>query len=146
MAESLLRGLGGARFVAHSAGSHPSGRVHPMALDLLARRGLPVAGLRSKAWDEFTGPAAPPMDVVITVCDNAAGEVCPIWPGHPHTAHWGIPDPAAVTGNEESRRAAFAQACATLEHRVAALVRLPLEGLSSPAITDALRDIGRDGA
>src|SRR5688500_11356622 len=98
MAESLLNALGGGRFRAHSAGSHPSGRVNPRAIEVLAKGGYPAAGLRSKGWEEFTRRDAPPIDFVITVCDNAAGEVCPIFPGHPVSAHWGIPDPAAVQG------------------------------------------------
>ena len=109
MAESILRQVGAGRFRAFSAGSHPAGRVNPFALELLERNRMPTDGLRSKNWDEFAQPGAPKLDFVFTVCDNAAGEVCPVWPGQPMTAHWGIPDPAAVEGSDEDKRKAFAR-------------------------------------
>lgn len=117
LAEALLNRDGAGRFRGHSAGSFPKGRVHPMALELLAERGLPTGGLRSKSWDEFAAPGAPPIDFVVTVCDNAAGETCPVWPGRPVTLHWGMPDPAAVEG--PGRRAAFERALSELEGRIA---------------------------
>src|SRR6185436_7790715 len=109
LAEAMLNHRGSGRFAAFSAGSHPKGEVHPLALDLLRARGLPVASLRSKSWDEFAAPGAPHMDRIVTVCDNAAGETCPIWPGRPAIDHWGLPDPAAVEGDDETRRRAFAE-------------------------------------
>jgi arsenate reductase (thioredoxin) len=112
--------MGGGRFQAVSAGSHPRGTVHPLALDALRRRGVPAAGLRSKSWDEFAAPGAPVLDQIITVCDNAAQEACPLWPGHPATAHWSIPDPAAVTGTGAD--AAFESAYRDLESRIRALI------------------------
>lgn len=124
MAEGLLNLRGRGRFVAYSAGSHPKGEVHPLALELLAERGLPAAGLRSKGWDEFAGEGAPELDIVITVCDAAAGEVCPVWPGQPATAHWSIADPAAVQGEEQ--RAAFRAAFDELDRRIRMLVDEPM--------------------
>jgi len=118
LAESLLNRCGQGRFRGYSAGSHPKGTVHPMALGLLEQMKLPTAGLRSKPWDEFAAPDAPAIDFVITVCDNAAGEVCPIWPGHPTKAHWGVPDPAAVEGSDSQKRAAFRDALRVLENRI----------------------------
>jgi arsenate reductase len=122
LAESLLNHLGGGRFRAFSAGSFPTGQVHPLALKLLRRMGLPTAGLRSKSWDEFAVPGAPPLDYIVTVCDNAAGEVCPIWPGRPATAHWGIADPAAAQGTPVEKTLAFRTALRELETRVRAFV------------------------
>ena len=142
LAESLLRQLGAGRFVAYSAGSFPNGQVHPLARHLLAEQGLPVAGLRSKSWDEFAVPGAPPMDFIFTVCDQAAGEVCPIWPGQPVTAHWGIPDPAAVDGSEAERMLAFRAAFAMLERRIRLLVELPIERLDRLALRRDLAAIG----
>jgi arsenate reductase len=142
LAESLLRQLGGARFRAFSAGSFPKGHVNPLALRLLAEQGLPTAGLRSKSWDEFAAPGATPMDFVFTVCDQAAGEVCPIWPGHPVTAHWGIPDPAAIRGSEAERMLAFRAAFAMLERRIRLLLELPIERLDRLALRRDLAQIG----
>jgi len=129
LAEALLGVLGRGRFKAYSAGSHPSGRVQPMAAELATKLGYPPEKLRSKSWDEYAQPDAPRMDFIITVCDNAAGEVCPIWPGQPIAAHWGVPDPAAVQGSEEERRAAFRDALVTLRRRVELLIALPIEKL-----------------
>ncbi len=142
LAEALLNAIGQGRFKAYSAGSHPKGAVHPLALDFLVQRGLPIAGLRSKNWDEFAQPGAPSLDVVLTVCDNAAGEACPIWPGRPMTAHWGIPDPAAVEGTEDDQRQAFCTAYNQLECRISRLMALPLEGLDRAALQQRLRAIG----
>lgn len=141
MAEALLDLLGAGRFKAFSAGSHPSGAVQPMA-EALAREAGYAGELRSKAWDAFAQPGAPSMDMVITVCDNAAGEVCPVWPGHPVTAHWGVTDPAAAEGDRDTRRRAYLQAWALLRRRVEQLVALPVEQLDTPALRDALRNIG----
>lgn len=118
LAESLLNHFGAGRFRAFSAGSSPKGQVHPLALKLLRRRGLPTAGLRSKSWDEFAAPGAPLLDFIVTVCDNAAGEVCPIWPGQPATAHWGIDDPAAAQGTQVEKALAFRTALRELETRI----------------------------
>jgi arsenate reductase len=118
LAEAIATHLGGGAFIGHSAGSFPKGRVHPMALELLTRLGLPTAHLRSKSWNEFAAPGAPVMDFIFTVCDQAAGEVCPVWPGHPVTAHWGLPDPAAVTGSPTEQAAAFREAYRVLEARI----------------------------
>ncbi len=125
LAECLLTHLGQGRFQGFSAGSHPTGKVNPLALETLAKLGLPTHGLRSKSWDEFALPGAPKMDFVITVCDQAAGESCPIWPGHPALAHWGLPDPAAASGDHATRLAAFRQTAITLESRIRLLVALP---------------------
>jgi protein-tyrosine-phosphatase len=118
MAEALLNHWGKRRFRAFSAGSHPKGKITPLALEVLRQRGLPTEGLHSKSWEEFSRPRAPTMDFIITVCDNAAGEACPVWPGHPLTAHWGIEDPVAVEGTEEQRLRAFQTACRELENRI----------------------------
>lgn len=142
MAESVLNALGGGRFRAFSAGSHPSGRVNPLALELLARNGYPAEGLRSKGWDEFARKDAPPIDFVITVCDNAAGEVCPIFPGRPVSAHWGISDPAAVEGGDEDKRRAFAAALATLRQRIQQFTSLPFDSVNRVALERLLREIG----
>jgi arsenate reductase len=125
MAEALLNHLGRGRFRAYSAGSHPKGQVHPLAIQTLARRGVPADGLRSKSWQEFAAPGAPSMQSIFTVCDNAAAEVCPVWPGHPTTEHWGIPDPAAVEGTDEVRAAAFDDAFEELEARITILIGRP---------------------
>jgi arsenate reductase (thioredoxin) len=143
LAEALLNVMGNGRFRAYSAGSHPTGRVNPMVFDLLERNRLPTAGLRSKPWDEFTGPGAPPMHFVFTVCDDAAAEACPVWPGHPMTAHWGIPDPADVKGDEDEKRRAFLTAYTVLQRRISILVSLPLEKLDQLALKQRLDDIGR---
>lgn len=141
LAEALLNDLGRGRFRAFSAGSHPAGRVNPWALETLRGAGLPVEGLRSKPWDEFAAPGAPSLDFVITVCDNAAGEACPVWPGRPATAHWGIPDPAAVEGDDEAKRRAFAATMATLRRRIALLAALPQGKLERLSVAQSLRDI-----
>ena len=143
MAEAILRKLGEGRFHAYSAGSQPKGCVHPLALELLETQGMPTGGLSSKAWDEYAKPGAPPLDFVITVCDNAAGEVCPVWPGQPVTAHWGIPDPAAVEGGEEQKRRAFSDACHRLLARIRLFTSLPLAKLDRLAIERSVDDIGR---
>ena len=118
MAEVLMNHLGKGRFQAHSAGSHPNGTVNPFSVETLKSLGLPTQGLRSKSWDEFAKPGAPPIDFIVTVCDNAAAEACPVWPGRPATAHWGIEDPAAVDGSDEKKRAAFRDAAANLRQRI----------------------------
>ena len=143
LAEALLNQLGKGRFEAHSAGSHPTGRVHPLALATLDDLGVPAHAPRSKAWDEFAAPGAGPIDVVITVCDNAGGEVCPVWPGRPATAHWGVADPAAVEGDDETRRAAFRSSALELKHRIELMLALPWADDDGPAQEIALRDIGR---
>lgn len=142
LGEALLNALGRGRFRAYSAGSHPRGRVHPLALDVLRENGIPTDGLRSKSWDEFAGPEAPPMNFVFTVCDNAVGETCPIWPGRPTTAHWGIEDPAAVEGPEFRRRAAFEDAYRFMRNRIEAFVSLPLASIDSLALAARLKGIG----
>jgi len=141
LAEALLNVLGGGRFRAFSAGSNPSGRVQPFAADLAEQLGYSRDDLRSKAWDEFAKPDAPAMDMIITVCDNAAGEACPIWPGHPAIAHWGVPDPAAVEGSEDVRRRAYMDAMIALRRRIELLVALPTEKLEHLAAAHALREI-----
>jgi len=146
MAESLLRQLGAGRFDSYSAGSRPSGRVNPFALELLRANHLPTEGLASKPWDRFAGPDAPPLDFVITVCDSAAGEMCPVWPGQPMTAHWGVPDPAAVDGTDARKRRAFADACHLLRARIQLFTSLPLAKLDRLSLQRRLRDIGTAGA
>ncbi len=143
LAEVLLNQMGGGRFRAYSAGSTPAGRVNPYALALLEKNRLPTAGLASKSWDVFARPDAPRMDFVFTVCDNAAGEVCPIWPGQPMSAHWGIEDPAAVEGADEARRKAFVKAYAALANRIGLFVNLPLAKLDRLALQERLDAIGR---
>lgn len=145
LAECLLRRLGRDHFQAFSAGSFPKGEVHSLALTLLVEQGVSTAGLRSKSWDEFAAPDAPVMDFVFTVCDQAAGEICAIWPGNPMTAHWGIPDPAAVEGNEEQKRAAFRDAASRLDARIKLFVALPLDKLDRMAIKHATDTIGHLG-
>jgi protein-tyrosine-phosphatase len=142
LGEVLLNQLGAGRFRGFSAGSHPKGQVHPLALDVLGRNGLPVDGLRSKSWDEFAAAGAPVMDFVFTVCDNAAGEVCPIWPGQPMTAHWGIEDPAAVDGSGLAKRAAFNNAFRFMRNRIAAFVSLPLASIDRMSLGAKLKAIG----
>ncbi len=142
MAECILNKLGAGRFRAFSAGSHPAGRVNPDALELLESRAHPTGALHSKGWDVFAEPEAPEMDFVITVCDNAAGEVCPVWPGRPLGAHWSFPDPAAVGGCEAERRAAFAEVYGAIEARVEALVALPIDSMDAPALGRRLDDLG----
>jgi protein-tyrosine-phosphatase len=142
LTEALLNARGAGRFRAHSAGSHPTGRVNPFAIATLQRFGIPADGLRSKSWDEFAGPAAPRLDFVFTVCDNAAGEACPLWPGQPVTAHWGVPDPAAVEGTDEHKLQAFADTFRILERRVERFAALPLASLDPAGLTRRLREIG----
>jgi arsenate reductase len=144
MAEAVLNHWGQGRFRAFSAGSHPAGRVHPFTLDLLRRLKLSIVGLRSKSWDEFAAAGAPIMDFVFTVCDQAAGEVCPVWPGQPITAHWGFPDPAAAVGSEAERRAVFAEVFRQIENRIKLFTALPLERLDRLAIQREVREIGRE--
>jgi arsenate reductase len=143
LAEAILRKDGAGHFHTYSAGSHPSGTVNPFALKVLESYGYPTEGARSKNWDEFSPPTAPQMDFVFTVCDNAAGEVCPIWPGHPMTAHWGIDDPAAVTGTDIQKEAAFVQAFKYLKNRIDLFLSLPLASIDQLALSARLRDIGK---
>lgn len=143
MAEALLNQLGRGRFRAFSAGSRPTGSVNPFALNELSALDAFAVGARSKSWDEFAVPGAPPLDFVFTVCDNAAGEICPHWPGQPMTAHWGIEDPAAVEGSDLEKRRAFAQAARFLRRRIELFVNLPLSSLDSMALQHRLDDIGR---
>ncbi|AOJ08959.1 arsenate reductase ArsC [Burkholderia mayonis] len=142
MAEALFNAMGGGRFRAYSAGSHPSGKVNPFALERCAALGYDASQLRSKSWDEFGGPGAPQMDFVITVCDQAAGEACPIWPGHPLTAHWGFEDPAAVAGTDDEKRRAFDKVYRQILNRVGQFVNLPLHALDRAAIQREMRAIG----
>jgi arsenate reductase len=142
LAEAYLNAVGRSRFRAFSAGSHPTGRVNPLVLDLLERLTLPCRDLRSKPWEEFAAPGAPRMDFIITVCDQAAGEACPIWPGRPITAHWGVPDPAAVSGDHAARRAAFDRAFDTLSQRIQRLISLHLDELDPRAAEKQVRAIG----
>ena len=142
LAEAILNGLGNPGFRAFSAGSTPKGAVHPQALNLLASKGIDVSAFRSKPWDEFAAPGAPEMNFVITVCDNAAGEVCPVWPGQPMTAHWGMPDPAAVEGSPSTVALAFADTWRMLANRLALFTALPIESLDRLAIKRRLDDIG----
>ena len=147
LAESILRKDGAGRFRSFSAGSAPKGSVHPMALRILAEAGYPIDGMRSKSWLEFAEPGAPAMDFVFTVCDNAGGEACPIWPGQPMTAHWGIEDPAAVDGTDLEKQAAFQTAFRYMKNRIGAFINLPLRGIDRLSLGTRLRDIGRfDGA
>ncbi|MEF7612602.1 arsenate reductase ArsC [Aquincola sp. MAHUQ-54] len=143
LAEALLNAAGHGRFVAFSAGSHPKGAVHPMALAELRHLRIPTDGLRSKGWEEFAAPGAPEMDFVFTVCDQAAGETCPVWPGQPMTAHWGMPDPAAVEGPEELRQQAFHDAAVTMKRRLDLMMALPLASLDAMAIHRQIHDIGK---
>ncbi len=142
LAEAILNHVGRGRFHAFSAGSHPGGKVNPFAIELLNRQGFTVADLRSKSWDEFAAPGAPHIDFIFTVCDNAAGEVCPIWPGKPMTAHWGIEDPAAVEGSDEDKRRAFLKAFTEMSRRISLFVNLPLAKLDAMAIKREIDNIG----
>jgi len=142
IAEGLLNEMGGGRFRAWSAGSHPKGTVHPMALAVLAEHRIPTDGFRSKGWEEFAQPNAPQMDFVFTVCDQAAGEVCPVWPGQPMTAHWGMPDPAAVQGDADTQRRAFLDTFVTMQRRLRLMLSLPLASLDALAIKKEIKDIG----
>lgn len=143
LSEGILNHLGKGRFKAYSAGSKPSGKVRPEALAQLASVGISTEGFRSKSWDEFAGPDAPKMDFIFTVCDNAAHEVCPVWPGHPATAHWGVPDPAAVEGTPEEIARAFGDAFAVLERRIRLLLALPVAELERMELEQKLKEIGR---
>ena len=143
MAEAILNDLGHGRFKAFSAGSHPAGKVNPFAIELLRTNHLPTDGLRSKSWDEFAQAGAPFMHFVFTVCDQAAAEVCPVWPGKPMTAHWGIADPTAAQGSDADKRRAFLRAYAELHRRITLFTSLPLEELQGRALKDKLDEIGR---
>jgi arsenate reductase len=143
MAEALLNHKARGTFTAYSAGSHPSGTPRPEALAQLASAGISTAGLRSKSWDEFAAPNAPHIDFIFTVCDNAANEICPIWPGHPMTAHWGIPDPAAVKGTPDEIARAFRDAFTILDRRIGLFLALPLATLEQLAIQKEINQIGR---
>ena len=143
LAEAYLNSAGAGRFRAYSAGSHPAGKVNPFAVELLRKNGIGTEGLRSKSWDEFEGAGAPALDFVFTVCDNAAGEACPLWPGQPVTAHWGVADPAAATGSDEDKRRAFLDAFSALSSRIRLLLDLPLAKLTAHSLKASLEDIGR---
>lgn len=142
LAEGILNALGGARFRAYSAGSHPRGAVHPLALATLERLHLPSTGYRSKSWETFIGPDAPVFDFIFTVCDNAAGETCPLWPGKPVSAHWGVPDPAAVEGSEAQQREAFMRVALTLRRRIELFMPLAEQRLDARSLRPMLRAIG----
>ena len=142
LAEAFLNSAGGGRFRGFSAGSHPAGKVNPFALDLLERNRISTAGLRSKNWNEFAKAGAPKLHFIFTVCDSAAGETCPIWPGHPVTAHWGVADPAAVQGTDEEKRKAFLDAFTQLSNRVRLFIDLPFETLGQTALKEKLNQIG----
>jgi arsenate reductase (thioredoxin) len=143
LAEAYLNSAGKGRFKAYSAGSKPAGKVNPFAIDLLKANRLEVADLRSKNWDEFARPDAPKTDFIFTVCDNAAGEACPYWPGQPMTAHWGVEDPAAVEGSDEDKRRAFVLAFQQLSRRINLMLALPIEKLSGQALRAKLEEIGK---
>ena len=143
LAESLLNQLGKGRFRAYSAGSHPAGRVNPFALELLEKNHFPTGELRSKPWDEFAQPDSPQLDFVITVCDKAAGEVCPVWPGQPMSAHWGIPDPVAAEGSDDQKRHAFIDAMNQMQRRVSMFVSLPFATLDRIKLQQAVQLIGK---
>ncbi len=145
LAEAYLNSAAKGRFRAYSAGSRPGGRVNPLALELLAKSRIDTAGLRSKSWDEFAAQGAPKMDFVFTVCDSAASEPCPYWPGQPMTVHWGVPDPAAVQGSDDEKRRAFREAFSILSTRINLLVNLPIDKLDRLALKRGLDDIGRSG-
>lgn len=144
IAEAVLQRLAGGKFNAYSAGSQPMGSVHPYAIELLANQNYKVDDLRSKSWEEFSGPDAPEMDFVFTVCDNAAKEVCPIWPGQPMSAHWGVPDPAAAQGTDAEQHLAFADAMRMLEQRISIFTNLPLQALDRLSLQKRLDDIGQN--
>ena len=148
LAEALLNipNLSNGRFRAYSAGSYPSGKPNPFALEQIQRSGLPIDGLRSKSWDEFARPDSPKMDFVFTVCDNAANEVCPVWPGQPMTAHWGLPDPAAVEGSDDDKRRAFADTFRALSNRIRIFASLPMDKLDKLSLQKKLDAIGKSGS
>jgi arsenate reductase len=143
LAEVIMNHLGQGQFMAYSAGSHPRGSVHPLTLDTLQRLHLPTAGLRSKSWEEFAQPGAPQLDFVFTVCDDAAGEVCPVWPGKPITAHWGVPDPAAFQGTAAAKRTCFWRVALLLRRRIELCMNLPLAQLDTMTLQARLKDIGQ---
>jgi len=143
LAEVTMNAMGAPRFKAFSAGSHPNGKVNPFAIELLRKNRMPVDSLRSKSWDEFAAPGAPELDFVFTVCDSAAGEVCPLWPGQPITAHWGVEDPAAVEGSDDDKRKAFFNAYSRLHNRIQLFLNLPLSRLDRVALTSRLKEIGK---
>ena len=143
LAEALMNRWGQGKFLAFSAGSHPTGTINPYALALLQRAGIPLENLRSKSWDEFATPGAPAMDFIFTVCDNAAGESCPYWPGHPMTAHWGVPDPAAIDGSAAEKEKAFWSAFRTLEARIKLLACLPIATLEGMTLRQRIAEIGQ---
>ena len=143
LSEVILNAEGSGKFQAFSAGSHPSGTVNPYAIELLELRRYPSDGLRSKSWDEFAAPGAPELNFVFTVCDNAAGEVCPIWPGQPISAHWGVEDPAAVEGSDDDKRKAFLKAFTVLQRRISLFASLQLDQLDRFSLQTKLRDIGK---
>lgn len=142
LAEAYLNARGEGRLRGYSAGSHPNGKINPLALELLAKNRIDTGGLRSKSWDEFAGAGAPKLHFVFTVCDNAAGEACPLWPGQPIRAHWGVADPAAVQGSDEEKRKAFLKAFTELSMRINLMLALPMEKLDRQALTGKLQDIG----
>ncbi|MDD2545642.1 MAG: arsenate reductase ArsC [Burkholderiaceae bacterium] len=146
MAEALLKQLGQGQFRAYSAGSHPTGSVHPQALEVLTRNQVGTEGLRSKSWDEFAQPDAPVMHFVLTVCDKAAGETCPLWPGQPMSAHWGVPDPVAAEGSADEVRKAYLDAFLTLHRRISLFLNLPLDKLDRLSLQNELHQIGRQPA
>ena len=143
LAEAILAQESNGKFKAYSAGSTPKGKVHPFARELLVQQGHPVENLRSKSWDEFALPGAPEFDFIFTVCDNAAKETCPVWPGHPMTAHWGLPDPAAAEGNEAERHLAFADTYRMLRNRISIFMNLPMSSLDKMSLQKKLTDIGK---
>ena len=143
LAEAYLNNVGKGRFKSYSAGSHPAGKINPFAVELLQRNRLPTTELRSKNWDEFARPGAPAIDLIFTVCDNAAGETCPVWPGHPITAHWGVADPAAVGGTDDDKRRAFRRAFSELSARIHHLLALPIEKIDHHTLKAKLDAIGK---
>jgi protein-tyrosine-phosphatase len=143
LAEAILDRLGAGRIRAHSAGSHPTGRVHPMTIELLQEHGYDLSRFRSKSWDEFAGPDAPALDFVFTVCDGAANEPCPVWPGGPVTAHWGVPDPAALEGTSAEQRRRFSRVYMELHRRIELFTQLPIQSLDRLALRARLEEIGR---
>lgn len=144
LAEVIMNDVGRGKFRAYSAGSFPKGEVHPLTLELLKKTGHSIDGLRSKSWNEFAGPDAPKLDFVFTVCDNAANEVCPVWPGQPMSAHWGLPDPAAVEGTEAEQQLAFAETYRMLSNRIRIFSSLPIKALDELSLQSRLNDIGKD--
>ncbi len=143
LSEAILNSEAKGKFQAFSAGSHPSGRVNPFAIELLQQRRYPTDGLRSKTWNEFALPGSPELDFVFTVCDNAAGEMCPVWPGQPITAHWGVEDPAAVVGSDDEKRKAFVKAFTVLQRRISLFASLPLDQIDKLSLQTKLRNIGK---